>query len=135
MQDEAVPLPFRFPVQLVVRPNQDFRGYAGTIASGKVRKGDPIVVANSGRSSRVKEIVTFDGSIEAAAKGDAITLVLSDELDISRGEILASPTARPEVSEQFAAHVIWMDQRPLVSRTVLPSSHRDKNHSSEHHRN
>ena len=113
VQDEAVPLPFRFPVQLVVRPNQDFRGYAGTIASGKVRKGDPIVVANSGRSSRVKEIVTFDGSIEAAAKGDAITLVLSDELDISRGEILASPTARPEVSEQFAAHVIWMDQRPL----------------------
>ena len=88
VQDEAVPLPFRFPVQLVIRPNQDFRGYAGTIASGKVRKGDPIVVANSGRSSRIKEIVTFDGSMEAAAKGDAITLVLSDELDISEVKYL-----------------------------------------------
>ena len=104
---------FRFPVQLVSRPNQNFRGYAGTVASGQIRKGDTIVVANSGISSRIGDIVTFDGSLDAAESGDAVTLTLTDELDISRGDVLVAPSARPEVSEQFAAHVIWMDQKPL----------------------
>ncbi len=105
--------PFRFPVQLVSRPNADFRGYAGTVASGQIRKGEPVIVANSGLSSRIREIVVYDGSLETAETGDAVTLTLTDELDITRGDVLAAPTARPEVSEQFAAHVIWMDHKPL----------------------
>jgi bifunctional enzyme CysN/CysC len=105
--------PFRFNVQLVNRPNQDFRGYAGTVASGQIRQGDTVVVAGSGLSSQVSEIVTYDGSMEIAEAGDAVTLTLTDELDIARGDVLVPPTARPEVSEQFAAHVIWMDQEPL----------------------
>jgi bifunctional enzyme CysN/CysC len=113
VENHALKAPFRFPVQLVNRPNQDFRGYAGTIASGRIRRGDSVVVANSGLSSRVEKIVTYNGSIEAAETGDAITLTLSDELDITRGDIIAAPKARPEVSEQFAAHVISMDREPL----------------------
>ena len=113
IQSNTLAAPFRMQVQLVNRPNQDFRGYAGTVASGQIRNGDTVVVANSGLSSRVQDIVTYDGSIEAAESGDAITLTLADELDIARGDILVAPTARPEVSEQFAAHLIWMDQQPL----------------------
>ena len=126
--------PFRFPVQLVSRPNQDFRGYAGTVASGQIRKGEPIVVANSGLSSRIREIVVYDGSLETAEAGDAVTLTLTDELDITRGDVLAAPTARPEVSEQFAAHVIWMDQQAAVSWTILSHSDRDKDRPGERHR-
>ncbi len=111
---ETAEKPFRFPVQWVNRPNLDFRGYAGTVASGRINQGDPVVVAVSGRSSRVKEIVTFDGAAAAAEAGDAVTITLADELDIARGDMLVAPTARPEVSDQFAAHVIWMDQEPLV---------------------
>jgi bifunctional enzyme CysN/CysC len=113
VEDTAADGAFRFPVQLVTRPNQSFRGYAGTVASGEIRKGDPIIVAGSGVSSRVEKIVTFDGSLDAAEHGDAVTLTLADELDISRGDVLVAPSTRPEVSEQFAAHVIWMDQKPL----------------------
>ena len=113
IQSDTFEAPFRFQVQLVNRPNQDFRGYAGTVASGQIRRGDAVVVAGSGLSSRVQEIVTYGGSIEAAEGGDAVTLTLADELDITRGDVLVSPTARPEVSEQFAAHIIWMDQQPL----------------------
>jgi bifunctional enzyme CysN/CysC len=101
-------------VQWVNRPNLDFRGYAGTVASGRINKGDPVVVAVSGQNSSVKEIVTFDGSPASAAAGDAVTITLSDAIDIARGDVLVSPTSRPEVSDQFAAHVIWMDHEPLV---------------------
>ena len=113
VQRDTIEAPFRFPVQLVNRPNQDFRGYAGTVASGQIRKGDQIAVANSGATSRIDQIVTYDGSIDMAEGGDAVTLTLTDELDIGRGDVLVTPAARPEVSEQFAAHVIWMDQKPL----------------------
>jgi bifunctional enzyme CysN/CysC len=106
--------PFRFPVQWVNRPDLDFRGYAGTVVSGRISAGDPIVVAASGRSSTVKEIVTYDGPLASAAAGDAVTLTLADDIDIARGDMLASPTARPEVSDQFAAHVIWMSEEPLM---------------------
>jgi bifunctional enzyme CysN/CysC len=106
--------PFRFPVQWVNRPSPDFRGYAGTVASGAVKVGDPIVVAASGRSSHVKEIVTHDGLLAAAQAGDAVTITLADEIDIARGDILVNPTSCPEVSDQFAAHVIWMSEEPLV---------------------
>jgi bifunctional enzyme CysN/CysC len=113
IQDDTLAAPFRFHVQLVNRPNQDFRGYAGTIASGQIRKGDQVVVACSGLSSGVREIVTYDNSIGIAEAGDAVTLTLTDELDIARGDLLVAPAARPEVSDQFAANVIWMDQEQL----------------------
>ena len=110
---ETSDAPFRFPVQLVNRPNQDFRGYAGTVASGQIRKGDPIVVASTGLSSRIEEIVTYDGPMEEAARGAAVTLTLKDEIDVGRGDVLTAPDSRPEVSQQFAANILWMDQASL----------------------
>ncbi len=100
--------PFRMPVQWVNRPHLNFRGFAGTIAAGSVRTGDRIVVAGSGVTSRVKRIVTYDGDLEVAAAGDAVTLTLEDEIDASRGDVIAAAVSRPEVSDQFAAHMIWM---------------------------
>lgn len=114
IQSETTKLPFRFPVQWVNRPNLDFRGYAGTIASGSIAVGDEIIVANSGRGSRVKRIVTHDGDLAVAEAGDAVTVTLEDEIDVSRGDVLASPTQRLEVADQFAAHLIWMDEEPMV---------------------
>jgi bifunctional enzyme CysN/CysC len=105
--------PFRFPVQWVNRPNLDFRGFSGTIASGTVRPGDRVTVAASGRESQVARIVTYDGDLTEASAGQAITLTLTDEVDIARGDLLAAPAARPEVADQFAAHVIWMGDEPL----------------------
>lgn len=105
---------FRFPVQWVNRPNLDFRGYAGSVASGNISVGDDIVVAASGRTARVRRIVTQGGDLPRAEAGDAITITLDDEVDISRGDLLARPTERPELAEQFAAHLIWMDKEPLV---------------------
>jgi bifunctional enzyme CysN/CysC len=107
-------LAFRFPVQWVNRPDADFRGFAGTVVSGSVAVGDRVLVAGSGRTSRVKEIVTFDGSPERAAAGDAVTLTLADEIDIARGDLLCDPRRPPEHVDQFAAHVIWMAEHPLV---------------------
>lgn len=112
--DTAVELPFRFPVQLAVRPDSDFRGYAGQIASGKVAVGDRVVVAHSGRQVMVKSIVTADGPLSEAREGQAVTLVLDHEVDISRGSILSHPDARPLVSDQFQAHVIWFDANTLM---------------------
>ena len=113
IESEAEAIPFRFPVQWINRPNLDFRGYAGTIVSGRINTGDPIVVATTGRTSRVKEIVTYEGPLASAAAGDAVTLTLTDDIDIARGDVLAKPTAQSEVSDQFAAHVIWMGEEPL----------------------
>jgi bifunctional enzyme CysN/CysC len=106
--------PFRFPVQWVNRPDLDFRGYAGTVASGGINAGDPIAVAVSGRISRVKELLTYEGPRTSANAGDAITITLTDELDITRGDLLVSPKLLPEVSDQFAAHIIWMSDLPLI---------------------
>jgi bifunctional enzyme CysN/CysC len=106
--------PFRFPVQWVNRPNGEFRGYCGTIASGKIVPGEDVLIAGSSRCARVKEIVTLDGAIDRASAGDAITLTLEGESDIARGDLLAEPGAPPEFVDQFAAHVIWLDEHPLV---------------------
>jgi bifunctional enzyme CysN/CysC len=114
IEGESASMPFRFPVQWVNRPNPDFRGYAGTVVSGTIAAGDPVVVAASGRSSRVKELLTYDGARASAEAGDAITITLTDEIDIARGDILVAPASRPEVSDQFAAHVIWMSDQALV---------------------
>jgi bifunctional enzyme CysN/CysC len=106
--------PFRFPVQFVNRPNLDFRGFAGTIASGTVAPGDEVVVAKSGKSSRVKRIVTWDGDLESASEGQAVTIVLEDEIEVSRGNMLVAPDARPEVADQFAAHLVWFAEHALI---------------------
>ncbi|MDI6838865.1 MAG: sulfate adenylyltransferase subunit CysN, partial [Rhizobiaceae bacterium] len=112
--------PFRMPVQWVNRPDLDFRGFLGTIVSGVIRPGDPIVVANSGRASTVKSIVTYDGELEEAGAGQAVTLTLNDEIDISRGDMLSAVNDRPEVSDQFSAHLIWMaDDELLPGRSYL----------------
>jgi bifunctional enzyme CysN/CysC len=105
--------PFRFPVQWVNRANQDFRGFCGTVASGSIRAGDRVVVAQSGREASVRRIITADGDLPAAHPGDAVTLTLSDEVDIARGDVLARPESRPEVVDQFAAHVLWMAEEPM----------------------
>jgi bifunctional enzyme CysN/CysC len=112
--NEEAEKPFRFQVQWINRPNSDFRGYSGTVASGRIQKGDPIVVAASGQRSRIADIVTYEGTQDAAQAGDAITLRLADEIDVGRGDVVATPANLPEVSDQFAAHVIAMDNEPLI---------------------
>ncbi|MGC9954269.1 MAG: sulfate adenylyltransferase subunit CysN [Rhizomicrobium sp.] len=106
--------PFRLPVQWVNRPNLDFRGFSGTIVGGRVKPGDKIAVAKSGRTSAVKRIVTMDGDLPEASAGEAVTLTLADEIDISRGDVLCAANARAEVSDQFAAHFLWMAEEELL---------------------
>ncbi|MGF2684172.1 sulfate adenylyltransferase subunit CysN [Acinetobacter johnsonii] len=106
---------FRFPVQYVNRPNLDFRGFCGTVALGDVSVGDKIVALPSGKSSTVKEIVTYDGNLERAVSGQAVTLTLNDEIDISRGNVLVrADQAAPEISRSVNATVVWMADQPLV---------------------
>jgi sulfate adenylyltransferase large subunit len=103
----------RFPVQYVIRPTLDFRGYAGQIASGVIRRGDKVMALPSGRTSRVKSIVTFDGELEEAYAPMSVTVCLEDELDISRGDMLVTPIRMPHVSRRFEASVVWMHQTAL----------------------
>ena len=118
-QDQSTK-PFRLQVQWVNRPDLNFRGFSGTISSGTVRPGDEVLVAKSGKSSKVKSIVTYDGDLPVAAAGQATTLTLEDEIDISRGDVLSAIDARPEVSDQFQARLIWMSEQELIpGRTVL----------------
>src|SRR5205085_9886227 len=95
-------------------PHADFRGLAGTIASGSIRSGDDIVVAASGRPARVARIVSGDGDIETAGAGDAVTLVLMDNVDVGRGDLLVAPQNRPQIADQFTAHLIWMSEEQLL---------------------
>ncbi|MRG94179.1 sulfate adenylyltransferase subunit CysN [Polyangium spumosum] len=104
----------RFPVQYVNRPSQDFRGFAGTIASGLVRVGDEVVSLPSGRTSKVSRIVTWEGDIAEAAAPMSVTLTLEDEIDASRGDVLCHPDNRPEISTRVLAMLVWMDERPMV---------------------
>ena len=106
--------PFRLPVQWVNRPNLDFRGFSGTVASGRIAVGDRIVVAGSGKESSIARIVTADGDLPEAAAGDAVTLTLTDEIDASRGDVIAAATDRPEVADQFAAHLLWLTEEPML---------------------
>jgi bifunctional enzyme CysN/CysC len=114
VHDDYLGKPFRFPVQYVSRPNLDFRGFAGQIASGQIAVGDPVTVAKSGQLSRIKEIVTMDGSLSSAREGEAVTLVLEDQVDVSRGDMLVPPDQHPDVSDQLQAHIIWFDSNPLI---------------------
>ena len=118
---EAVPVgegeqagAFRLPVQWVNRPNPDFRGFSGTVASGSVRRGEAVVVSPSGRQTAVARILGPSGDLEQAVAGQAVTLVLADEVDVSRGDMLASPDRPPELSDQLAAHLVWMDTHPML---------------------
>ncbi|WP_183097083.1 sulfate adenylyltransferase subunit CysN [Mesorhizobium sp. YM1C-6-2] len=113
VDDAAAEGPFRFPVQYVNRPNLDFRGYAGTVASGTVAKGDEVVVAKSGKAARVKRIVAQGGDLTAAVSGQAVTLLLDSEVEVSRGNMLVSPTERPQVADQFTANIVWFDENAL----------------------
>lgn len=114
VEADLVNKPFRFPVQLVSRPNAEFRGFSGEIAAGKIAVNDTLLVANSARRSRVKRIVTMESDLQSAVAGLAVTLVLEDDLDISRGSMLSDPDIPPHVSDQFQAKIIWFDTDPLI---------------------
>ena len=109
----ALDAPFRLPVQWVNRPNLDFRGFSGTIASGTVEVGDEIIVIPSGKRSTVKEIVTFNGNRDIAREDMAVTLTLTDEIDISRGDIICKKDNPSEQADQFQAYVLWMNEKEL----------------------
>lgn len=128
----------RFPVQWVNRPNPDFRGLAGTLASGSVRPGDAVRIVPSGQRSRVARIVSFDGDLDQATAPQSVTLVLEDELDVARGDVICSDAAPAQAASQFQATVVWMDSEPLLRgrsygmrigtasavATVMPIRHR-----------
>jgi bifunctional enzyme CysN/CysC len=106
--------PFRMPVQWVNRPNLDFRGFSGLIANGTVKPGDAVRVLPSGKTSTVSRVVTLDGDLDAASAGQSVTLCLADEIDCSRGDVLAAAAASPEVADQFEASLVWMADEALV---------------------
>ncbi|MEQ1770131.1 MAG: sulfate adenylyltransferase subunit CysN, partial [Devosia sp.] len=106
--------PMRFPVQWVNRPDLDFRGFSGTVASGVVRVGDDVLVAASRKPAKITRIVTMDGDIAEAIAGLAVTIVLDREVDISRGDVLTHPGETPEYSNQFQARVVWMNEEPAI---------------------
>ena len=136
--DSAAAQSFRMPVQWVNRPNLDFRGFAGLIASGKARPGDRVRILPSGRLSTIDRIVTMDGDLDVAVAGQSVTLTLADEVDCSRGDVIALAENPPEVADQFSASIVWMDDSPLepgrayllkigtqtVSATVRAPDHR-----------
>ncbi|MEO8757321.1 MAG: sulfate adenylyltransferase subunit CysN [Devosia sp.] len=112
--------PMRFPVQWVNRPNLDFRGFSGTVASGVVKTGDEVLVAASRKPAKITRIVTMDGDLSEAVAGQAVTLVLDREIDVSRGDILTHPGETPEYSNQFQARMIWMsDETAFPGRSYL----------------
>lgn len=118
--------PFRFSVQRVLRPNHDFRGFAGQIAAGTIRPGDTIMVLPSRRTSSVRSIVTFDGDLPVAQSPQSVTLTLTDELDISRGDLIVSPESPAVTTKRFTASLVWMDEKPLelTRRYVLKHTSR-----------
>ncbi len=104
---------FRMPVQWVNRPNLDYRGFTGQIASGTIKPGDPVRIVPAGKTSMVKEIVTFDGNLDEAVAGQSVTLTLTDEVDCSRGDVIAAAGDPPEASDQFETTIVWMDETAL----------------------
>ena len=106
--------PFRMPVQWVNRPNLDFRGFSGLIASGTVKPGDELRSLPSGKTSTVKSVVTMDGELDEAVAGQSITITLEEEIDCSRGDVLATADDPPQVADQFETTIVWMDDEPLV---------------------
>jgi len=103
----------RFPVQYVLRPDLDFRGFAARVASGIIRKGEEIMVLPSRKKSRIKEIITYDGNLEEAFPPQSVTITLEDEIDISRGDMIVYPDNLPRIERHFEATVVWMDEKPM----------------------
>ena len=119
-QERMQDAPFRLPVQWVNRPSSDFRGFTGTVAGGSVAPGDRVVVLPRGQETTVDRVVTFDGDLERAVAGQAVTLTLADEVDVSRGDVIAPVEAPAQVGDQFEATVVWMADEPLLrGRTYL----------------
>jgi len=114
VEDDLREKPFRMPVQWVNRPNLDFRGFSGQIASGVVKPGDKVKVLPSGRESTVERIVTLRGDLDQGVAGQSVTLTLKDEIDISRGDVLSVATSPPAVADQFEATVVWFDDEPML---------------------
>ena len=114
VESDVAHRPLRMPVQWVNRPNAEFRGFAGSIASGIARVGDAVRVLPSGRTTRIHRIVTADGDLQEASAGRAVTLTLEDEVDVSRGDVIAAAEAAPESATQFQATIIWMHDEPLL---------------------
>jgi sulfate adenylyltransferase large subunit len=121
--------PFRLPVQLVLRPSHEFRGYAGQIESGSIRVGDTISAWPGGRQARVKQISSWDGDLEMAFAPMSVTLVLDDELDISRGDLIAKGDV--QVANRFEAQMVWMDERPLEPSRIYVMKHMTRNTAAE----
>jgi bifunctional enzyme CysN/CysC len=114
IEDRLQHQPFRLPVQWVNRPNLDFRGFAGTIVSGTIEPGAKVRVLPSARDSRVARIVTMDGDLDRAVAGQSVTITLEDEIDVSRGDVLATTDALPGVADQFDTTIIWMADEPML---------------------
>jgi bifunctional enzyme CysN/CysC len=112
-EDRLQAAALRFPVQWVNRPDPDFRGFSGMLVGGTVRPGDHVIVEPSGRQSTVARIVTYDGDLERAVAGQSVTLTLSEEIDVSRGEVIAGVDSPPSVGEQFEATIVWMAEEPM----------------------
>ena len=111
---ETAPGPLRMPVQGVIRPNADFRGFTGRIAAGEARPGDAVRVLPSNAEAVNDRIVAMDGDLDCAGAGQSVTLTLAPDVDVSRGDLIVSPEAPPEVADQFEAHLVWMSDRPLL---------------------
>ena len=114
VEAEETSLPFRMPVQWVNRPDLDFRGYAGRIAGGIVRSGDDVRVLPSGKQSKIARIVTMDSDLDEGVSGQSVTLTLTDEIDISRGDVIATSETPPEISDQFDTTIIWLSEEPML---------------------
>ena len=114
VDDDLVAKPFRMPVQWVNRPDHKFRGYSGTVVGGSIRPGDEVVALPSAKTSRVARVATYDGDLDQAAAGQAVTLTLEDEIDISRGDVLCRADGRAGISDQFEAQILWMSDEPLL---------------------
>jgi bifunctional enzyme CysN/CysC len=114
VEDNRASKPFRMPVQWVNRPNSDFRGFAGTIANGGAKPGDAVVVLPSGQTTKIKAIIGPGGEIERAEASDSVTVTIEDEIDIARGDVFAALRDRPQVADQFAAHLVWMSNEKLL---------------------
>jgi bifunctional enzyme CysN/CysC len=114
VEDDRDGKPLRMAVQWVNRPHADFRGFCGTIASGSARAGDEIAILPSGQTTRIKRVIGAQGDLELARAGDAVTVALADEIDVTRGDMFAALRDRPQLADQFAAHVVWMSSEPLL---------------------
>jgi len=121
----------RFPVQYVLRPNLDFRGFAGTVASGILRKGEEVMVLPSCKRSKVKSIVTYDGELDEAFAPQAVTVTLTDEVDVSRGDMLVQPENPPHVSKEIEAIVVWMAEQPFVPGRSYTLKHNTQQMTAE----